>query len=491
MSDVDDAIADASKNTASRPTRPATPEPNAATRTADPVQPTDQPPTYSSPPPAGGSSGKNWLIGFGVFVVAIVVIWFSGNDSKTSSTSQPPSFTYPPTTTTAPPTAPEIVAPTRPTEARPPFGQDNVLAGAQLRYCVAEKIRLDASELVVDNYNEAHVDRFNSSVGDYNNRCGHFRYREGSLQGAERAIEPYRTQLEAEGRSRIVGSNPFGANRPNSGVLIPNPQPRKPVPDPIVLAVQQRLNQLGYAVGMADGYSGQRTVKAIRKFQAARDLAPDGRATELLLLQLKANLGAPPLPSIPATASSRNTAPPPESSRDRENFKTCITGEYPSLCKHSLLTSDEAVLVSAAERHANFRTCISGEYPSLCKRRLLTENEVAQVDSAERRANYRTCISGEYPGLCKHGLLTPDEAQNVAAAERVANYRTCISGEYPSLCKHSLLTPEQSTQVAEAERAANLRTCLSGNYANLCKRSVLSAAEVAQVAAAERLAATR
>ena len=152
--------------------------------------------------------------------------------------------------------------------------------------------------------------------------------------------------------------------------------------------------------------------------------------------------------STPAGSSRRLI----EASRDRENFKTCISGEYPSLCNHSLLTRDEALQVAAAEKRANFRTCISGEYPSLCNRTLLTSEEAVQVEAAERKANFRTCISGDYPSLCNHSLLTRQEAMQVDAAEKKANFRTCISGVYPSLCNHALLTREEVVRVAEAER---------------------------------------
>ncbi|UVO37626.1 hypothetical protein KUL72_04340 [Bradyrhizobium arachidis] len=55
----------------------------------------------------------------------------------------------------------------------------------------------------VNNYSESDVDRFNAMVADYNNRCSSFRYRRGTLESARHEIEPYRSQLQAEGRSRL------------------------------------------------------------------------------------------------------------------------------------------------------------------------------------------------------------------------------------------------------------------------------------------------
>jgi len=56
---------------------------------------------------------------------------------------------------------------------------------------------------MVDDYDEAAVDRFNAFVADYNSRCSHFRYRRGALESARSDIEPYRQALAAEGRARF------------------------------------------------------------------------------------------------------------------------------------------------------------------------------------------------------------------------------------------------------------------------------------------------
>lgn len=488
VSDVDATIADAGKPT---PTRDRQPAPNARDTTPNEVPKSSrQPPVYSPPPTADASTGKKWLIGIAAVVALILFIgYLADGSSKSTAPTQASSADY--SRPSEPASSP---APTRPTEARPAVGQNNVLAGAQLRYCVAEKIRLDAAETAVNSYDEVSVERFNSYVGDYNARCGEFRYRQGSLQSAERAMEPYRRQLEAEGRGRVMGSAPVGATRPNggevSGAQITPPQP---TPDETVLAIQQLLNVLGYDAGIADGFAGQKTVAAIRSFQRDRGLTPDGRATDGLVQLMKSAASDASGPSV-ATDRSLSTDSSKRSARQSgnpENFNTCISGEWPNLCKHSLLSQEEAEQVAAAERRANFKTCIAGEWPNLCKHKLLTADEAQRVAAAEHLANYKTCISGEYPNLCKHGLLAEDEARNVAAAERAANLRTCMSGDYPALCKHSLLSVEEAARVASAERAANLKICLDGLYANLCKHSLLSEAEARAVAAAERLAASR
>ena len=75
------------------------------------------------------------------------------------------------------------------------------------------------------------------------------------------------------------------------------------------------------------------------------------------------------------------------SSSQAGNYETCISGDYPTLCKHHLLTPDQAEKVEIAESSANFRTCISGDYPTLCKHHLLTLEQAAQVKAAELGGN--------------------------------------------------------------------------------------------------------
>lgn len=465
VSDVDATVASTPKQQQREASRSSTQQSSQATRPEGQEQPTPNQQTYQAPvQPSGGSYAGKWLFGIAAVIGVIWLVNQSDNNSSSRSTySSAPSTSVVPTPTRQQPVG-QPQAPSRPSEDQPSIGRNNVLSTAQIRHCLAEKIRLDAAESVINNYVASDVDRFNAYVNEYNSRCGEFRYRQGALESAQRDVEPYRSQLQAEGRSRFVRS-PSAATRSQTPAR--TPQPVRPSPDATVQAIQQRLNELGYDAGPTDGLLGGRTVAAIRSFQQSIGMVPDGVISSSLLSRLNASLRNSGVSQdalgTRGGTEPRNieTAPQPvrrsEPSRDSDNFNTCISGEYPSLCKHSLLTREEAVQVEAAEKRANFRTCISGEYPSLCKHSWLTREEAAQVSSSEWRANYRTCITGEYPSLCKHSLLTIDEAIQVQAAERSANFRTCISGDYPSLCKHSLLTQDEAARVADAERRARGR----------------------------------
>lgn len=130
-----------------------------------------------------------------------------------------------------------------------------------------------------------------------------------------------------------------------------------------------------------------------------------------------------------------------------KNLNLCLDGRYKSLCKHNLLTAEQATQVADAERSANLKSCLDGRYPSLCDHQSLTNNELIDVDLAERRANFKSCIDGRYPALCKHEQLSESEAASVKEAEARENLKVCMDGRYPALCNHSLLTSEQSVKV--------------------------------------------
>jgi len=139
--------------------------------------------------------------------------------------------------------------------------------------------------------------------------------------------------------------------------------------------------------------------------------------------------------------------------------------------------------VDAAERRENLKTCLSGQFPVLCKHQLLDATEKQQVDAAERRENLKTCLSGQFPVLCKHQLLNATEGQQVGASEQRENLKTCLSGQFPVLCKHQLLDATEKQQVEEAERRENLKTCLSGQFPVLCNHAMLNSSQESEIPA--------
>ena len=211
---------------------PAAAAPSAGHPSSQPAQPQPQPSqrqTYQEPaqPSSGGSSGGKWVLG----IAAVMgVLWLIGQSDK-NTTSPAPAYS-PPAQTATPSYSPqpaEPQAPSRPQESMPPVGQNQVLSTAQIRYCLAEDIRMESAKSTVNNYIESDVDRFNAMVAHYNSRCGSFSYRSGALESARRDIEPYRSLLQSEGRSKFA--------RPSIGSLS-TPAPARSNPSTAVFSAQ-------------------------------------------------------------------------------------------------------------------------------------------------------------------------------------------------------------------------------------------------------------
>ena len=329
LSDVDATISNSLAQNQRIPAGSSSQESAQTSRPVDAWQARPPQQTYeSSAQPKGGSSTGKWLLGI---AAVIGVIWFASSNNNRSSTpayspgsssspvasvpARQPLLNQPPSQAPTRPAA-QLQAPSRPTEDKPSVGRNNVLSTEQIRYCLAEKIRLDAAENVINNYIDSDVDRFNGHVADYNSRCGEFRYRQGALESARKDVEPYRGQLQAEGRSRFVRS-------PAAGTRAPTEAAPRPVSDPMVQAVQRSLNELGYDVGTADGLFGGETRAAIKAFQRNNGLAADGAVNAALLRQLE-------VAALPTGRQNSNpiSAPPskPSISQSRAPANSWVSG---------------------------------------------------------------------------------------------------------------------------------------------------------------------
>lgn len=412
LSDVDATVDSAPKSQHREALSSSTQQSSPASRLERQEEPaSNQQPHPASEQPSDSSSTGKWL--FGIAAVFGSVIWLanqsdnssssrstylpsdaarvvsSGTDDKSTligSTSSPtPSSTSVAPTTTKQPLTAQPQTPSRPVEAQPSIGRDNVLSTAQIRYCLAEKIRLDAAETVLNNYVDADVDRFNGYVNDYNSRCGEFRYRQGALESAQRDVEQYRNQLQIEGRSRFVrGSS--AATRSQTPEQVQ--QPVRPSPDVTVQAVQRRLNELGYDAGAADGVFGNKTRLAILAFQRNSAYPADGLATEELLRQLSQvnsiNEGAAGAPT-----STPATSPTPQPSSTAANT---IPGK-PSLSTAS--SAEQVSIENACNYDRQYRS--AGDYYSCLRRELAKlgghsgKPDLSGASSSERTAIENAC----------------------------------------------------------------------------------------------------
>lgn len=365
-------------------------------------QPQSKAQPYQAPTQPSDNSGWKWVLGIGAVIAVIWMAAVSGNKNQTS-----PSYSSSPSAPSYSPPAATPAAPSRLSEELPPAGTNNVLSSAQLRYCLAEDIRLESAKATVNNYIDSHVDHFNGMVSDYNSRCGQFRYRKGALESARSEVERYRADLQAEGRGR------FSTGTPAAPKL--TPQVVTPTPDPTVKSIQQRLNVLGYDAGAADGFIGGKTRSAISSFQRDSGLTADGKPTEALLRKLqstekpKAKEPSPPQPSI-QPAPPQPTAPRPVQT---PSWGAGETSGKPDL---SQVTSFEQEGIERACDSARKYSGPSAYYDCL-KRELSSlrssggRPDMSQTSSSEKDAIERACDSarkysgpGAYYGCLKREL---------------------------------------------------------------------------------------
>jgi len=156
---------------------------------------------------------------YGWLIAVLFVIWFIAFISNPSPKPPPPPPPVPapekapekaPAPAPAPEKAPEKAPapapippiPVTPFVQKPPVGQGLTFSTPQIRYCVYEKVRVEAMRDVIDSNFQVAI--FNDYVDDYNNRCGNFKFRRGSLQAVQAELTPNtRSMLQREGRRRF------------------------------------------------------------------------------------------------------------------------------------------------------------------------------------------------------------------------------------------------------------------------------------------------
>ena len=87
-------------------------------------------------------------------------------------------------------------------ELVPPVGTEVALTTEQIRYCLAEGIRLDAMHGQIKQPSHGIVVRFNALVDDYNSRCSSFRYQGDTLDREKAEVELRRSALLKAGQER-------------------------------------------------------------------------------------------------------------------------------------------------------------------------------------------------------------------------------------------------------------------------------------------------
>jgi len=189
-------------------------------------------------------------------------------------------------------------------------------------------------------------------------------------------------------------------------------KPARPTPDTTVLAIQRRLNELGYSAGTPDGLFGNKTRSAIQTFQRDNGIAVTGTADQALLSRLKQ---APQRSKI-GSNESVGTSPQSLPSAPEVQLPRTLSGGKPSL---STATSWEQ---AAIENSCDYerRTQGPGEYYGCLRKELValtrsggrpdlsraSHSAQAAIESAcdyERRTqgpgDYYSCLRKEMASL--------------------------------------------------------------------------------------------
>ena len=191
------------------------------------------PPAYGSQPSNSGKKGMGgigWLFA-GVIGLAVLIFNTGERSSLPAPPDASPSFAMPAEGSPAPtPSEALPVAASNAGVEKPPIGRNKVLSAPQIRYCMTERIRIDAVESVVNTAYDHEVDLFNASVADYNSRCGEFRYRDDDVERVRRELNAVSASIASAARSEWVRSS-LGLNTPSrnpADLPIPAQQKSKP-----------------------------------------------------------------------------------------------------------------------------------------------------------------------------------------------------------------------------------------------------------------------
>jgi hypothetical protein len=227
--------------------------PRASARSTDDDEPDTPTQAAAISTPAVKSSSGKWFIALLVAVGGLVVYGLTTKDQRTPvtpiySTNHPPPVSpqVKPAPVQAPAPTPMVQSkPPEPEEVMPPVGEGNVLSASQLRYCVAQGIRIDGARSAVTDTSESDINRFNVMISDYNSRCSSYRYRKGVLESVRAEVEARRPMLEVEG---IAAFHAGGKRKPAASAqpAVPKePSPKKAVP-PSGIPTNAELDSTGH-----------------------------------------------------------------------------------------------------------------------------------------------------------------------------------------------------------------------------------------------------
>ncbi len=192
-------------------------------------------------------------------------------------------------------------------EEPPPVGRGLVLNSAQIRFCLAQGIRLGAAAENTESLGRNGAARLKDMYDDYDGRCREYRFQAGAFEQARRSVESHRLSLEREGLALFsVAPVVVAAVEPQSHSGDSGPQlqimmgeaprladaparevsRREPVlnlkPRTYIKNMQWRLFKLKYYAGPIDGVDSKATRDALRGFFSAHPEHADSNEEKVI-----------------------------------------------------------------------------------------------------------------------------------------------------------------------------------------------------------------
>lgn len=259
------------------------------------------------------------------------------------------------------------------------------------------------------------------------------------------------------------------ARSPSTG-SISTPAQARPAPDATVKAIQQKLNELGYNAGPADGLIGRGTRSAIIAFQQDRGLAATGVADQALLLQLQE---VPPGPSLRAPESRpANTSLQLSAAESASLEAACSTDKYVNgPAAYRACVERQKAALAAGARRPNLNSLSSAEQQSI-------EAACSTDKYVNGPAAYNQCLASQLAAMSGQGARRPDlsrlsspERQSIEAAcstDKYVNgpaaYNRCLSSQLLALERQGG-RPDLS-RLSSTERNSIEAACSTDKYVN-------------------------
>lgn len=154
--------------------------------------------------PSFWTAGRRWAaVAAGLIAVIGLANWPRDTTPYRASSSSTTYSASPAYVPTQPSYAPPAVPQDPYAESKPAIGTGQTLSRNEIRYCLSERIRVEAISDYVDTTKQSQIERYNAVVADYNGRCSNFRYRQTDMNSAKATVDTSGDRLKAQAAATV------------------------------------------------------------------------------------------------------------------------------------------------------------------------------------------------------------------------------------------------------------------------------------------------